>query len=87
MAVPQQPVAPGTPSRGQQAEDALRRALWRAAAGPGHCYGVPPPLACLRRTPVSVARSASRGGLPTVLDEKLLKVTMTLYVVKPCPLK
>jgi hypothetical protein len=30
---------------------------------------------------------ANRGGLPTVLDEKLLKVTLNLYIVKPLPPK
>jgi hypothetical protein len=28
-----------------------------------------------------------KGGLPTVLDEKLLKITLALYIVKPLPLK
>jgi len=28
-----------------------------------------------------------KGGLPTVLDEKLLKVTLSLYMVKPVPTK
>jgi hypothetical protein len=31
------------------------------------------------------AAAAGRGGLPTVLDEKLLKVTLTLDVVKLLP--
>jgi hypothetical protein len=30
---------------------------------------------------------SSRGALPTVLDEKLLKITLSLYVVKPLPSK
>lgn len=30
---------------------------------------------------------ANRGGLPTVLDEKLLKITLNLYIVKPLPTK
>jgi hypothetical protein len=28
-----------------------------------------------------------KGGLPTVLDEKLLKITLNLYLVKPLPVK
>lgn len=28
-----------------------------------------------------------KGGLPTVLDEKLLKITLSLYLVKPLPAK
>jgi hypothetical protein len=31
--------------------------------------------------------SSSKGGLPTVLDEKLLKITLELYIVKPLPSK
>jgi hypothetical protein len=41
---------------------------------------VPPP------TGQPGAASASKG-LPTVLDEKLLKITLNLYVVKPLPAK
>lgn len=33
------------------------------------------------------ATAANKGGLPTVLDEKLLKVTLNLYVVKLLPSK
>jgi hypothetical protein len=33
------------------------------------------------------AAQANKGGLATVLDEKLLKVTLNLYVVKPLPAK
>jgi hypothetical protein len=31
--------------------------------------------------------SAGKGGLPTVLDEKLLKITLNFYLVKPLPSK
>jgi hypothetical protein len=31
------------------------------------------------------ATPAGKGGLPTVLDEKLLKITLNLYLVKPLP--
>jgi hypothetical protein len=31
------------------------------------------------------AAPASKGGLPTVLDEKLLKITLNIYIVKPLP--
>ncbi|HZR19691.1 MAG TPA: Amuc_1100 family pilus-like protein [Verrucomicrobiae bacterium] len=30
---------------------------------------------------------SGKGGLPTVLDEKLLKITLSLYIVKPLPMK
>jgi hypothetical protein len=33
------------------------------------------------------ASAASKGGLPTVLDEKLLKITLNFYIVKPLPAK
>ena len=41
----------------------------------------PPP------TGVPGVAPANKGGLPTVLDEKLLKVTLDLYLVKPLPSK
>jgi hypothetical protein len=31
------------------------------------------------------AAPAAKGGLPTVLDEKLLKITLNLYIIKPLP--
>lgn len=37
--------------------------------------------------PQSGAAPANKGGLPTVLDEKLLKITLNLYVVKLLPSK
>lgn len=41
----------------------------------------PPP------TGIPAAAAANKGGLPTVLDEKLLKITLDLYIVKPLPTK
>ena len=37
--------------------------------------------------PGTAPGAASKGGLPTVLDEKLLKITMSLYLIKPLPTK
>lgn len=37
--------------------------------------------------PPSGSVPANRGGLPTVLDEKLLKITVNLFMVKPLPAK
>ena len=31
------------------------------------------------------AAPTAKGGLPTVLDEKLLKITLSIYIVKPLP--
>ena len=46
----------------------------------------PPPVAQPVYTPPPVAAPKSKGGLPTVLDEKQLKVTLALVVVKlTCP--
>jgi hypothetical protein len=42
---------------------------------------MPPP------TGVPAPAPANKGGLPTVLDEKLLKITLDLYLVKPLPSK
>jgi hypothetical protein len=47
--------------------------------------GAPPPY-----TPQPGVRPTAqpgKGGLPTVLDEKLLKITMNLVIVKPLPVK
>jgi len=52
--------------------------------------GVPPPTAAYAPPPAAVAATpgaATHGGLPTVLDEKQLKVTLTLNIVKLLPPK
>ena len=36
---------------------------------------------------VPAPAGAPKGGLPTVLDEKLLKITLDLYLIKPLPQK
>ena len=59
--------------------------------GPGRGYpqpgGYPNPYAPPANPAPAAPSSASRGGLPTVLDEKQLKVTITLDVVKLTPAK
>jgi hypothetical protein len=46
----------------------------------------PPPVAQQTYTAAPVAPPKSKGGLPTVLDEKQLKITISLVVVKlTCP--
>lgn len=49
-------------------------------AAPAPVYAPPP-------TGVPGVAPANKGGLPTVLDEKLLKITLSLYFVKPLPSK
>jgi hypothetical protein len=48
---------------------------------PPPTFYAPPP------TGVPGSAPANKGGLPTVLDEKLLKITLDLYIVKPLPSK
>jgi hypothetical protein len=46
----------------------------------------PPPVAQPYYTPIPAAALKNKGGLPTVLDEKQLKITIALVVVKlTCP--
>ncbi len=47
----------------------------------------PQPTPAPSFAPQSVAAAPAKGGLATVLDEKLLKVTLTVQVVKLLPLK
>ena len=49
--------------------------------------GQPAPTYALPPTGIPRAAPANKGGLPTVLDEKLLKITLSLYIVKPLPSK
>jgi hypothetical protein len=51
---------------------------YRGLSSPQPVYTAP--------TPQPGAAPASKGGLPTVLDEKLLKITLNLFVVKPLPM-
>jgi pyruvate/2-oxoglutarate dehydrogenase complex dihydrolipoamide acyltransferase (E2) component len=46
-----------------------------------------PPARLYTRPGASASPAASRGGLPSALDEKQLKVTLMLYVVKLVPAK
>jgi hypothetical protein len=46
-----------------------------------------PPPAAVYQQPAPVAPPANKGGLPLVLDEKQLKVTLMLNVVKLAPPK
>jgi hypothetical protein len=47
----------------------------------------PPPVYIPQPGAQPGAAAAAKGGLPTVLDEKLLKITLNLYVVKLLPSK
>jgi hypothetical protein len=51
----------------------------------GGLSSAPPPNYAPPPTGVPGAALANKGGLPTVLDEKLLKITLDLYLVKPPP--
>lgn len=46
-----------------------------------------PPVYAPPPTGVPAVPAANKGGLQTVLDEKLLKITLNLYIVKPLPQK
>jgi len=46
-----------------------------------------PPPVYTPQPGVQPGAAAAKGGLPTVLDEKLLKITLNLYVVKLLPSK
>jgi len=46
-----------------------------------------PPATYAPQPGVAPGGQVPKGGLPTVLDEKLLKITLALYIVKPLPLK
>jgi hypothetical protein len=84
--VPTQPVAPvarpADEARAAAAAMAQRYGLGPDGMRPYRGVPQPPPVA----TP-PVAAPASKGGLPTVLDEKQLKVTMMLNLVKLLPSK
>jgi hypothetical protein len=47
----------------------------------------PPPMAQPAQPAAFTSTPGARGGLPTVLDEKQLKVTLMLNVVKLLPPK
>jgi hypothetical protein len=61
---------------GQQAPGGI---AYRGIQAPQQTYAPQPGVAPGAQPP--------KGGLPTVLDEKLLKITIALYIVKPLPLK
>jgi hypothetical protein len=81
----------------RQQQEAAANASFRARYGFGGGQGqggvayrglgaqpAPPPVF---GTPAATGISPTgKGGLPTVLDEKLLKITLNLYIVKPLPL-
>jgi hypothetical protein len=46
-----------------------------------------PPTAFATAPGQAGTTATAKGGLPTVLDEKLLKITLNLYLVKPLPVK
>ncbi len=46
-----------------------------------------PPPTYVPQPGAATGGQVPKGGLPTVLDEKLLKITLALYIVKPLPLK
>lgn len=56
-------------------------------AGRGAPRPVPRPAPVYAQPAPSAAPSANKGGLPLVLDEKQLKVTLMLNVVKLVPSK
>ena len=77
---------PGAPTGIPQAErprSGESDAFMRRYGLPGR--GPPPPPRPVYTPPPVVAATPNRGGLPTALDEKQLKVTMTVMVVKPTP--
>lgn len=74
-----------------QATFASRYGLGAAQSMGGITYrglgGTPPPTGYAPPPMISPgAPQPNKGGLPTVLDEKLLKVTLNLYLVKPLPI-
>jgi hypothetical protein len=98
-APPPRPLMPGGAEGGMEAAMMRRRYGLRgpggegggAAAGgiplrmPGTAPAyTPPPVAPAYTTPAAAA-AAAKGGLPTVLDEKQLRITMLVQVVKLLP--
>jgi hypothetical protein len=55
--------------------------------GRGEGRPMPPPRPVYAQPAAPAAAAASRGGLPPALDEKQLKVTLTLCAVKLLPSK
>jgi hypothetical protein len=92
-----QPVIPQQPTEWQRqrqklSEDQMFRD--RYGVGPGGSTGgrsfgqpTPPPPTPVLPTGPAVAPTVSKGGLPTVLDEKQLKVTMMVSAIKLVPSK
>lgn len=74
-----------------QAAFAARYGLRGGNLGPGIAYrglnsGVQQQT-YIAPQPGQPGATTPKGGLPTVLDEKLLKITLNLYIIKPLPLK
>jgi len=74
-----------------QAAFAARYGTGGGGTGGGIAYSgigqAPPPAYAPPPGGAPSATGASKGGLPTVLDEKLLKITLNLYIIKPLPQK
>ena len=80
------------PPRAEAPNSAAAAFASRYGIGPGSRYNprpapqAPPPQVYVQPAP-GAAQPASKGGLPLVLDEKQLKVTLMLNVVKLVPSK
>jgi len=87
MFVPAPPVNPPPASR--ESEDAaFRRRYGLAPGGPPRPNAPTPQPQMVAPAPSGAAPGATgpgKGGLPTVLDERQLKVTLMLILVKPLP--
>jgi hypothetical protein len=86
-----QPVQPPPPVSNPAAERAAMERRYgpggpEGRGGPANRY-TPAPQPVTPVTPNPAIGPASRGGLPTVLDERKLKVTLTVDVVKLLPTK
>ncbi len=76
---PTQMYVPPPPVQTRSAQDEFSR---RYGTGPARPAYTPPPQPQPQVVAPPVRTTTSRGGLPTALDEKQLKVTMTIVVVK-----
>ena len=92
MAVPQyNPMQQDTMSRAQQEQSAAAQFAARYGLGGQQGLGgiayrgfsAPQPVYAPPPTGVAGVAPANKGGLPTVLEEKLLKITINLCLVKP----
>jgi hypothetical protein len=81
---------PPSPAPAQPQAERARASFEARYGGGGPRRGLPPPVAAPAVTPPTyqtvAAAPKNRGGLPTVLNEKQLKITLSLVVVKlVCP--